>query len=316
LGRRLGLGFCLSTGALVILISQFGWWAPPTYTPGPGVVVTGTPLDSVGHDSRVSTLGKEAPYIMHLEPEDGSASGKGSLLYFGSVHSKDPAHPQQAELKRAWDEFQPTVALVEGRMSFFVGIERDGIKVFGEGAAVYAMAHRAKIPIYTLEPPLEVELGALRKHGDDTRVAMFRVLNGYMSARRGGEVSEFKISRLLAKRAKPLTDAFPNVKAFDAYVAAQFPEMGPWREMPEEAMWPSPGGTWLNAMARESNAVRDDHFVRTMLDLVNHGERVVAIAGRSHVVIWEPAIRESMAPARDGALASARPWEGATPEGQ
>jgi len=198
-------------------------------------------------------------------------------------------------------------------MGFFVGIERDGIKVFGEGAAVYARANRADIPMYTLEPPLEVEIAALREIGDDTQVAMFRVLSGYMSARRGGPVGDFKIGRLLAKRAKPLTDKLPNIKALDAYFAEQFPDMGPWRDLPEEAMWPSPGGTWLNAMARRSNEVRDAHFVRTMLDLVGKGERVFAIAGRSHVVVWEPVLLESMHPARYGDLSSPRPWDAAPP---
>jgi len=302
--RRAGVSLLVIGAALGLIVWVFGWYAPPQYTPGPGVKVTGTRAE---HDARVSLL-DAGQYVLHIEPE-GDQGGRGGLLFFGSRHSKDPEHPQQAALRRAWEEFKPTVALVEGRMSFFVGTARQGIGVFGEGAAVYSMAKSAGIPLYTLEPPLEIEIAALEECGDRTQVAMFRVLSGYMSARRGGPVSDFKIGRLLSRRAAPLTDALPTIAAFDAYFAAQFPQFSGWRDLPEEAMWPGRTDSWLNVMASRSNEVRDAHFVRTMLDLAQRGERVLAIAGRSHTVVWEPVLWESLQPARRGELSSARPWE-------
>jgi hypothetical protein len=122
-------------------------------------------------------------------------------------------------------------------------------------------------------------------------------------------VSDFKINRLLQRRAAPLTDELPTIDAFDAYFAAQFPNRSGWRDLPEEAMWPGRSETWLNVMATESNLVRDAHFVRTMVDLVRKGERVFAIAGRSHTVVQEPVLRESLGPGERGELSSARPWE-------
>ncbi len=305
--RRVALAAGLLLAALLGVAWSLRWSAPPGYTPPDGIVIRGAIAD---HDSRVGLLGPDDHYVLHIVPgRAGSRSTPGELVYFGSRHSKDPEHPQQAELRRVWEMFRPTVALVEGRMSFFVGTPRQGIGVFGEGAAVYSMARHDRIPLYTLEPPLEIELAALQECGDRTQVAMFRVLSGYMSARRGGEVSNFKIGRLLSKRAAPLTDALPDIAALDAYFAAQFPQSPPWRDLPEEAMWPSPGGTWLNAMARRANQVRDDHFVRSLVDLVNRGERVLAIAGRSHTVVWEPVLMESLSPATYGDLSSPRPWE-------
>lgn len=319
--RRAGFAMLVVVCALGVTVWRLGWWAPPTYTPGPGIEVRGTGLDSAGHDARVVLLGDE-PYVLHVEstvaPAGDGASGpkaadgraaRGALLFFGSRHSKDPDHPQIAELRHAWEKFRPTVALVEGRMSFFVGTTRQGIGIFGEGAPVYSMADRAGLPCYTLEPPLEEEIAALDECGDRTQVAMFRVLSGYVSARRGGPVSTFKVGRLLGRRARPLTDAFPTIEAFDAYYAQQFPGAGDWREIPEEAMWPGKEDTILHRMATRSNRVRDEHFVRTMLDLVRRGERVFAIAGRSHTVNFEPVLWESMQPAERGGLSSARPWE-------
>ncbi len=215
----------------------------------------GAALDSAGHDARVTLL-DDGAYLLHIECDHARDGGAGALLFFGALHSKDPAHPQLAELRRAWKEFGPTAALVEGRMSFFVGGATQGIGVFGEGAAVYSLAERSGIPLYTLEPPLEVEIAALDEIGDRTQVAMFRVLSGYISARRGrggrgGEgVSDFKINRLLRQRAAPLTDALPSIAAFDAYFAAQFPELHGWRDLPEEAMWPGKTDTLLHRWPR------------------------------------------------------------------
>jgi hypothetical protein len=290
-----------------LVVWRLSWSAPPVYTPAAGTTIRGTPLGSPDHDARVITLRDNEPSILHIKP--AAPTDRGELLFFGALHTKDPAHPELAELRRVWKEFRPTVALVEGRMSFFVGTPTQGIRVFGEGAAVYSMAERDGIPLYTLEPPLEVEIAALEECGDRAQVAMFRFLSGYISARRGGAVSDFKVSRLLRKRARPLTDAFPDAAAFDAYYASQFPEAPNWRDIPEEAMWPGQSDTLLHRMATRSNRTRDAHFNRVMIDLVNRGERVLAIAGRSHTIIQEPVLLDSLAPASRAALSSRRPWE-------
>lgn len=320
---KLAAVFVAVLAALGAGVWWFSWWAPPTYNPGAGPGLSPSPggaashdaggmvFDASDHDRRTGLL-RDAAYVLHIGPVVGEAGGKaggGELVFFGALHSKDPSHRQLAELRRTWDALRPTVALVEGRMSFFVGTARQGIGVFGEGAAVYALAEGSGVPLYTLEPPLEVEIAALEECGDRRQVAMFRVLSGYMSARRGGPVSDFKISRLLHKRAAPLTDALPTIVAFDAYFASQFPGEPGWREMPEQAMWPGKSDTLLHRMATRSNRARDEHFVRAMVELTRRGERVLAIAGRSHVVILEPNLLELLGPAGYGGLSSARPWE-------
>lgn len=305
--KRAGASLGVITVALGVIVWRLGWWAPPVYTPGSSVAVGGMKLDSMEHDVRYQQL-DQSGYLLHIVPRS-TASATGSLLFFGALHSKDPEHPQLAALRRAWTEFKPTVALIEGRMSFFVGTVTQGIRVFGEGAMVYALAQDTGIPLYTLEPSPVVEIAALEEHGDRNQVAMFRVLSGYISARRGGPVSDLKINQLLRKRAGTLTDAFPNIGAFDEYFAAQFPDQPNWRELPEEALWPGKTDTLLHRMATRSNLARDEHFTRTMLDLVRRGERVLAIAGRSHTIVLEPVLWESLQPADRGNLSSPRPWE-------
>lgn len=305
--KRTGLIAAFMAALFGLIVWGWGWWAPPVYSPKGLVEIVGQPLSSAEHDVRYAHANASG-YILHIAPQRASA-GRGELLFFGALHSKDPRHPQIANLRSVWNEFKPTVALVEGRMGFFVGTTTQGIGVFGEGAALYGLAETADVPLYTLEPPLEVEIAALEECGDRTKVAMFRVLSGYMSARRGGPVSDFKIRRLLANRAAPLTAAFPDIAAFDKYFASQFPGQPTWRDLPEQAMWPGKDGTLLQRMATRSNEARDEHFVRTMIDLVNQGERVLAIAGRSHTLNMEPVLWMSLQPAVRGGLSSARPWE-------
>ncbi len=306
-GRRVALALAVLVVVLGAIVGRWGWWAPPVFMPAQSVVIVGKKLTSAEHNKRVVQLDPSG-YLLHLV-RSPKAGPSGALLFFGALHSKDPKHAQIAALQRAWREFKPTVALVEGRMSFFVGSAAQGVGVFGEGAMVYALAEEAGVPIYTLEPPLEIEIAALRTCGDMNQVAMFRVLNGYISARRGGSVSDFKIGRLLARRATPLTDAFPDIASFDAYFASQFPTQPDWRQLPEEAMWPGKTDTLLHRMATSSNQARDEHFVRVMVDLVNRGERVLAIAGRSHTIVLEPVLWESLQPAERGELGSRRGWE-------
>lgn len=57
-----------------------------------------------------------------------------------------------------------------------------------------------------------------------------------------------------------------------------------------------------------SNLVRDEHFNRVMIDLVNRGEGVLAIAGRSRTIIKEPVLWESLESASVGDPSSRRPW--------
>ncbi len=308
--RNIALALFVVLAASAITAWNFSWWSPAEYTPAATIAPKGTPLTPAGHDARVSLL-DDSPYILHIEPTPDQQR-QGALLFFGSRHTKDPDHPQQAALQRAWTGFRPTVALVEGRMSFFVGTARQGIQVFGEGAAVYSLAKQANIPLFTLEPPLEIEIAALDEIGDRKQVAIFRFLSGFMSAKRGGQVSDFKINRLLSKRAAPLTDALPDIPALDNYFAAQFPQFKEWRDLPEQALWPGRTDTWLNQMATQSNQARDAHFTRTMLDLVARGERVLAIAGRSHTINLEPVLWTSMQPATRGQFSSRRPWEART----
>lgn len=302
-GRAAALGACslLVVGAIVAWF--FSWSSPPVYTPGSPRALA-APISSSIHDERVSAIG-DGPYTLAID------TPRGALLFFGARHLNDAADPQVEAIRSAWNAFRPTVALVEGRMGFFVGPDSFAVRQFGESAAVYALARDAGVPLYTLEPPYEKEVAALLEVGSPQRVALFVTLRGAMSDRRSGRVSDEQARNLLRRRTNTpaLKGAFDSFKDMEAFYAKEFPGLPAWRDLAEEALWPSPEGTWLNAMARRAGAERDEHFAQVLLDLVAKGERVFAVAGRSHVVMLEPALWATLQPATRGELSSPRPWE-------
>lgn len=302
-GRAIALGFCSLLVIGVLVAWFFSWSSPPVYAPS-AVRALSAPISSSIHDERVAAIG-DGPYTLAID------ASRGSLLFFGARHLNDAADPQVEAIRAAWSAFKPTVALVEGRMGFFVGPDSFAVGQFGESAAVYALARDAKIPLYTLEPPYEKEVAALLEVGSPQRVALFVTLRGAMSDRRSGHVSEEQARNLLRRRTNTpaLKGAFESLKDMEAFYTKEFPDQPAWRELPEEALWPSPDGTWLNAMARRASAVRDEHFAQVLLDLVSKGERVFAVAGRSHVIMLEPALWATLQPATRGELSSPRPWE-------
>jgi hypothetical protein len=51
---------------------------------------------------------------------------------------------------------------------------------------------------------------------------------------------------------------------------------------------------YLHEVWTTSNAARDEHFARVIIDLVRKNERVFAVCGSSHAVKLEPALRAAL----------------------
>lgn len=69
-----------------------------------------------------------------------------------------------------------------------------------------------------------------------------------------------------------------------------FPDGPDWREVSDEYGLPG----FLKDIS--SNAARDEHFARVLIDLVQKGERVFAVAGFSHAVKLDPVLRAVFEP--------------------
>jgi hypothetical protein len=232
--------------------------------------------------------------IEHTEPYVLRIHGRsGRLLYFGARHTTDPADPQIDSIIRLWQEFQPTVALAEARKARRGSLD-GGVKWFGESAAPVSLARNAGIPVYTFEPPLELETRTLLRSWSKERLLMFYVLRSY-TARGAARRSDGQARELIGERGgwNGLDRAIRSVAHMDSIWQVEFPSGPGWRELPWQATWPTGTETWLNRVSADVSRFRDQYMVALITTLLERGERVFAVVGSSHVVMQEPALREA-----------------------
>jgi hypothetical protein len=244
--------------------------------------LTSVPIMSYGE---YTALEHDEPYILTLGGEGGS------LLYFGSRHTTDPMDAQVDSMAVLWAKFRPTVALAESRKGRRGSMDA-GIKTFGESAVPVSLANADDIPVYTFEPPLETEIGSLLPTWSSERLLLFYVLRSY-TARALSRRSDGQMRELLRERGEwpGLEGAISTLVSLDSLWQAEFPEGPEWRQLPWQATWPTGSETWLNEISASVNRVRDQYMIALIVDLVARGERVFAVAGSSHVVMQEAALR-------------------------
>ena len=288
--RMVKLGIVGTLVVLMIAGYRNLWTKPPTYTVAQRVTLAVPILTLEEHNE----LGEhDRPYIVDIDTQEGA------LLYFGSEHTKNPDHPQIAQIRESWEQFNPTVALVEGRMGFYVGGMSLGVRRFGESGAVYVLAREADVPVYTLEMEFADEAAALVDEYPAEDVAMFYVLRPYFGARRHGPVKnpESFVAEYIRKRAGAhgMEGTIESVADIDRIWKRDFPDMPDWRDVDDR------GGHWqggLVAVADRCNTIRNEHWAQMMIDLVRRGERVFAVAGCCHAVCHDQALRAALADAR------------------
>lgn len=215
------------------------------------------------HDSVMS--GKEWPYIWEADE---------NLLYFGSWHTNDPGDPQIGEISRLFEAFKPSAAVTENAGGRHLpGAER-AVRALGEFGQVIHLAREAGIPVYSLEPTWEDEIGQILERYSREEATVFYTLRVYLQER-GDERDPAKMDKLalhlLGKRGtRPgLDGAITTLEQFDAAWRASFGEERDWRTLPREAIWRRADGTLLQRLAEDVNLARDRHAVRVIMDLVD-----------------------------------------------
>jgi hypothetical protein len=231
------------------------------------------------------------PYVLHLE------RGRGALLYFGAGHLTAPDDPRVDQMLAAWEQFRPTIVLYEGpRRDAPIGM-RTAIPSQGEGAVVRWLARRDRIPAASLDPAVSTQVTRMVELGysvDD--LALWYCLRQVVHERArhtGGELD----ARMLKvfdyyRHVSGLPRVPTTVTEFQDRVRARFPELGDWRAVP--STWADPAGEltgWSHTVSRRINEVRDRYMLERILGARRRGERVFAVAGATHVVMQEPALR-------------------------
>ncbi len=101
---------------------------------------------------------------------------------------------------------------------------------------------------------------------------------------------------LLRKRTNVdgLRKTFSSIQEFDEHWTEAFPGEPDWRTLdnPDQL-------TALRKIGDVSRDVRGQHMVSTIIDLVQHGERVFAVVGASHVIRQESELQRLLADSPD-----------------
>lgn len=226
-------------------------------------------------------------------PGDGNyvletSHGDSALLYFGAKHSRDPNHPQVKRIKSAWNRFQPTVALHEGRArGYMLGAIFERLDGLSEPMLVHKLARRSGVPMYTLEPPYEREIGILLERFAPEQLALHFTMNTYWSEAQGTPSEELALD-LLRKRTDVagLRGTLTKIEDIDRAWKATVAGAGDWR-----ARRSAPQNSIFSEISEQSRTIRGEHMTRTLVDLVRSGERVFAVVGCSHVIRQEPVLR-------------------------
>jgi hypothetical protein len=285
-GRLFGIA-ALAT-ALLVLASLFvayvySWTSPPVYrVPASLTLPVPVAADAVGGAARTLRID----------------SGGGALLLFGALPTNDPAHAPIAAIRRAWEDFRPTVVLCEGRFGFFVGGFDRGVRRFGEAAAAYALGRRDNLAVFSLEPDAGDEVARLVARFPREQVALFLALRDFVGERERGRVPgppEEAMQQALTdwSGVPALEGSIPSIEAFDAQWRAQFPTEGDWRTIARARLSPGDDAP-LRRLAALGRSVRGEHMVRAMVDLVRQGQRVFAVCDHALLPMQEPALRAAL----------------------
>jgi hypothetical protein len=279
-------------GCIVLVIAGFAWryrWS--TLESYPGITLQKLPVPIMTYEEH-NRIERGRPHVLEF------ARGTGRLLYVGVQHTQDPSDSQIDSLRTMWDTFQPTIALAESRLGFFVGWLEPGVRQFGEAGAVFALGREREVPVYTLEAPLEVEVPVLLERWPANRVAMFYILRSFLQRSAEGRTDR-EANQLLRKRTRwpGLEGSIADLAQFDSIYRHDFPAGVPWRELPREVTWPGRTDTYFNEISTRINHFRDEYMISLLVHLLDRGERVLAVVGSSHVVMQEPALRALTTPA-------------------
>ena len=288
--RRVLRWSLLSLAGCVLVLGVSAWrlvWRSPPYYTDYGGIDLPVPILTAERYTEVS--GKHArPYVVHLE------TAQGALVLYGASHTKDPNDPQISDLRQRWAAFCPSSALVEGRLGFLVEGISDPVRRFGESGFVFEMARNQGVKVYTWEPPIEREVARVLESHPKDHVALFYILRPYFSNLRHGRPADpdGAIEEYRRKRTQwpGLENTIGSVAEIDAIWQRDFAALRDWRDTSDEHGLPG----YLNDVWKTSNAARDEHFARVVIDLVRKNGRVFAVCGSSHAVKLEPALRGAL----------------------
>lgn len=285
--KVIGFSFLAIVGIFLLLLFTGIIWRSPGYYSVAVVKDFEQPVMSMEEYSR--QINHVRPYIYRLKNDQAE------VYVLGIDHTKDPNDVQIDSIEKAWEEFDPDVLLVEGRLGFLFSGLQDPVKSHGEGGKAVSLAKRDKVDFYTWEPQKQDEVEMMLKRFPAKQVAMFYSLRPYLSNFRFGKPADpdAKLQSYIDSRTdyNGIRGEIKSVSEIDSIWATDFPKEKDWRDSTDEYGWPK---GYLAEMASYSNEIRDIHMISAILEMLEQGKKVFVTMGSSHAFRIEETLRKEI----------------------
>lgn len=223
----------------------------------------------------------ELPFV-HQELRAG-----GALLFIGTRHTSDAKDPQLDEIARLWSLFSPTLVLNEGgnpRLPF--DSREEAVQRFGEMGFVRWMATQRGVTAFSADPSWSDEIAFVSGRHSPKLAKVFYAIRAVpvFKRRPDGTPLEARVDRFLSS---PELTALPgpprSADELDQMLATNVWGLTDWRNATVEWTSPQERLGMLNEVGRTSSLFREAHMTKRILEAVSRGERVLVVAGRSHL---------------------------------
>ncbi len=226
------------------------------------------------------------PYVLDL----GGAGHR--LLLFGSRHTSDPTDPMFADLEGRFRAMNPTFALHEGTPPAIEAEREIAIRRHCEAGLIRHLAADCGIETASMDIPLPVEAGRLRRHVSRGDALVFLVVRQLASYNRKTLRMDFAgyFGDFFDLIAEPL-----GLGSIDWDLIGREHRRLLGRSLHPQAITavdtdPLLRRTPLQRIASLSNRMRDEHMLRRLGEATRAHPRVFAAVGVSHAVMLEPAL--------------------------
>jgi len=229
------------------------------------------------------------PYIYPVKSKSGT-----KVHIVGVEHTKDVNHPHLDSIRHWWNHSQPTIALVEDKVGNLFTWLQHPIEELGEGGLVTHLANKKGIPLYSWEPPKEVEIELLLEDFSAKEIALFYTIRPYFSNLRYGKPKnpEAKLQEYLESRTDipPLEGIFKSWEAVDAQWQKDFPNYD-WRNHQAGSGFPK---GYLHDLWNRSNTIRDEYMIQIILETTSKQQETFVVMGVSHAPRIEATLKKAL----------------------
>ena len=245
---------------------------------------------------------RDNPYVLKVK------SKKGELVYYGAIHTIDTNNSQNAEIEELWNSFQPTLAFSEGGVWPLEKNRYEAITKHGEQDLLRFLSSRDNVPLESIDSTMRNQAIFLRRQFSPMDIKMYFILiQAVINKRLKRNLEDVRYVDLILKSlvkisssksiARNLSNYYnqdkrtpQNLQQFEYLMAKKFPEIKNWRDFPSSYFYDSRKGKFLPEIHQKLNEFREQLMLAKLIAKLKKRERILVVAGRSHLERLEPAL--------------------------